>query len=172
MGNIFHCGCVYTPTVQAVLEMREEHMREDQTVRRTWTRTFIADNPDPSSKLGVAFHAQENINHHLCVTGFDVYHGWAKSWTYKHVRNHKTGVTQDDPNWGGARSAAAVLPIGDSLADDGSNQFMSALDWFKGLREDTDIMPNTRERQLGYIEIGELYEEYAQHQKGDGSTDN
>jgi len=26
MGNGCHCGCVYTLTMQAVLEMREEHM--------------------------------------------------------------------------------------------------------------------------------------------------
>ena len=91
-----------------------------------------------------------------------MYHGWAKSWTYKHVRNHRAGVTQDDSNWSGARFAAAVLPIGDSLADDDSNQFMSALGWLKeGLREDTEIIPNTRERQLDYIEIGELYKENA-----------
>jgi hypothetical protein len=171
MGNGCHCGCVYTLTMQSVLEMREQHMREDQAERRNWTRTFIADNPDPSSQLGVAFHTQEDINQRLCVTGFDVYHGWAKSWTYKHVRNHRAGVTQDDPNWGGARSAAAVLPIGDSLADEDSNQFMSALGWLKGLREDTEIMPNTRERQLDYIEIGELYKEYVQDQKDAGSTD-
>ena len=32
-------------------------------------------------------------------------------------------------------------------------------------------MPNTRERQLDYIEIGELYKEYVQDQKDAGSTD-
>ena len=34
MGNGCHCGCVYTLTMQSVLEMREEHMREDQAERR------------------------------------------------------------------------------------------------------------------------------------------
>ena len=32
-------------------------------------------------------------------------------------------------------------------------------------------MPNTRERQLGYIGIGELYKEYVQDDKDAGSTD-
>ena len=48
---------------------------------------------------------------------------------------------------------------------------MSALGWLKGLREDTEIMPNTRERLLYDIEIGELYKEYVQDQKDAGSTD-
>ena len=48
---------------------------------------------------------------------------------------------------------------------------MSALGWLKGLREGTGIMPNTRRRQLDYIEIGELYKEYVQDQKDAGSTD-
>ena len=48
MDNGCHCGCLCTLTMQAVLEMREEHMlREDPAERRTWTRTFIADNPGP-----------------------------------------------------------------------------------------------------------------------------
>ena len=32
-------------------------------------------------------------------------------------------------------------------------------------------MPNTRERQLGYIGIGELYKEYVQDDTDAGSTD-
>ena len=43
-------------------------------------------------------------------------------------------------------------PIGDSLADEDSTQYMSALGWLKGLREDTEIMPNTRGRRQSHSE--------------------
>ena len=98
MGNGCHCGCVYTLNIAAVLEMREEHMRQDQAERRAFMRAYISDNIEPSSNVGVALQTLEDVNHKLCVTGFDVYHGWAKSWTYKYLRDHKARITQDDPN--------------------------------------------------------------------------
>ena len=181
MGNGCHCGCVYTLNIAAVLEMREEHMRQDQAERRAFMRAYISDNIEPSSNVGVALPTLEDVNHKLCVTGFDVYHGWAKSWTYKYLRDHKAGITQDDPNWGGDRSASSALISGVSgvsgvsscsLVDDADSvKYMSAFGWLKGLREDTEIMPNTRERQLDYIEIGELYKEYVQDDKDAGSSD-
>jgi hypothetical protein len=38
-----------------------------------------------------------------------------------------------------------------------SAAFMSAFGWLGDLREETEVMPNTRERQLDWVEHNELY---------------
>jgi len=44
------------------------------------------------------------------------------------------------------------------------------LGWLDDLREETEVIPNTRERQLGWIEDGELFKEYQEDQEEAGST--
>ena len=50
LGNGCHCGCVYTLNIAAVLEMREEHMRQDQAERRAFNQTK-PNQTKPTSKL-------------------------------------------------------------------------------------------------------------------------
>ena len=54
--------------------------------------------------------------------------------------------------------------------DDDTPQFMSAFGWLGDLREETEVMPNTRERQLDWIEAGELLKKYQEDQEEAGST--
>ena len=58
----------------------------------------------------------------------------------------------------------------DALDDDDTPQFMSAFGWLGDLREETEVMPNTRERQLDWIEAGELFKEYQEDQEEASST--
>lgn len=90
-----------------------------------------------------------------------VLHGFNKGWVHRYMRLRKDGIGGDDKRGGnqkGKGKGAAAAVAADAAED--MPQFMSAYGWLKDLRQDTECMPNTRERQLDFIEIGELYNEY------------
>ena len=126
---------------------------------------FLLKNAKPSSKFGFFLHAN-NVERPLCVAGFDVFNGYTAGYTYRRAREVRAGISQDDVQ-GGSRYKGTKVS---DLADDDSAAFMSAFGWLGDLREETEVMPNTRERQLDWVEHNELYREYVTDSEEAGST--
>ena len=141
---------------------------------REWLRTYLIDNKQESSAFGHDLHLEDKDDK-VCVAGFEVYYGFAPQYLYKFRDQLKKGIAQDDPNLGGRRhtkvSGSCAADAGESsLCDDDSIKYMSAHGWWKELREDIEHQPNTRERQIDFIQIDELYGEYVQDQRDAGAT--
>ena len=106
----------------------------------------------------------------LSCEPLQVLHGFAKGWVHRFVRQAKLGIGGDDV-LGGNRKGKGKGKAAEAVADaaEDSVEFMSAYGWLKDLREDTECMPNTRERQMDFMEVSELYNEYVQDQLDTGS---
>ena len=160
-----NCGCVWSLTIAEVIAQRTINKGLLQSEQRDDCRKFLIKNPLPSSKFGFRLHAN-NAERTLCVVGFDEFNGYTAGYTYRRAREVRAGIGQDDVQGGGRMKGQKV----NALDDDDTPQFMSAFGWFGDLREETEVMPNTRERQLDWIEAGELFKEYQEDQEEAGST--
>jgi hypothetical protein len=88
------------------------------------------------------------------------------------IRNQlRNNIVADDPNLGGQRHTRACASDAGEGCEDHSPKYMSAHGWWREVREDTEHQPNTRERQLDYIEKGELYREYVEDQLEAGAAE-
>ena len=149
------CGCVRRLSLDEILKQRKARKTENSDGRRAFLRSYFEGNPRPNSKIGFKLHTEDDGDRLLCVTGFIVYHGFTSAYFYHHRERFLNGDRADDAH-GGRRCAGAAS--GDTFEDD-SPEFMAFYAWFKELREDTECMPNTRLRQIDYIEHKELFSE-------------
>ena len=152
-------------TIAEVIAQRTINKGLLQSEQRDDCRKFLIKNILPSSKFGFRLHAN-NAERTLCVVGFGVFNGYTLGYTYRRAREVRAGIGQDDVQGGGRMKGQKV----NALDDDDTPQFMSAFGWLGDLREETEVMPNTRERQLDWIEAGELFKEYQEDQEEAGST--
>ena len=159
------CGCVWKLNIAEVMEQRQINAGLLMSEQRDDCRNFLLKNAKPSSKFGFFLHAN-NVERPLCVAGFDVFNGYTAGYTYRRAREVRAGISQDDVQ-GGSRYKGTKVS---DLADDDSAAFMSAFGWLGDLREETEVMPNTRERQLDWVEHNELYREYVTDSEEAGST--
>ena len=142
---------------------------------RAWLRDYLEKNKNGSAAFGHNLHLDES-NDEVCVAGFELFYGFAPGFLYKFRNELAAGISQDDPNLGGRRhtdaSGSCAAAAGEStLCDDDSIKYMSAHGWWKELREDIEHQPNTRDRQLDFIEVNELYKEYVEDQRDVGATE-
>ena len=167
------CGCVDHLTFAQVLKQRTARYEETAQGRREYMRQYLEHNPEPSTRLGFRLH--DDNGRQLCVVGFDILNGFSVGFTHRYIRLHKAGVVADDPGLGGDRRglSSSERMAGEAFQDD-SAASMAFRGWWEELRKDTEIMPNlqnSKERQLDYIEIGELFEECKQDLKESGTAE-
>lgn len=137
------CGCLEGIAYDEVLAARTSRRNEGASGNREFIRAYLEFNP-AANKVG--FELKTPQGKKLCVVGFDVFNGFAVGYTYRHIRLFKSGARADD-----------TIGYHDSEDTDESMAFRG---WWTELRRDTEIMPNVanvKERQLDYIEEGELY---------------
>lgn len=155
------CGCVWRLTLDQVMRNRQKRSDEKNAGRRQFIRGYLEGNPDPDSEFGFFLHTEDSTRQTLCATGFAVYHGFTLPFLYHHRKRFLAGDRADDPNLGGNRRAVSGAQAGDAFDED-SVQVMAFKGWFKDLRDDTECMPNSRLRQLDYIQHNELFAECKQ----------
>ena len=66
------CGCTDLLNVGEVLEARAEMERNDSEGKRTFTRTYLDDNPAPATSGGYNFHPVTDSHRVLCYRGWEV----------------------------------------------------------------------------------------------------
>ena len=66
------CGCTDLLNVGEVLEARAEMERNDSEGKRTFTRTYLDDNPAPAKSGGYNFHPVTDSHRVLCYRGWEV----------------------------------------------------------------------------------------------------
>ena len=156
------CGCVARLSLDEIRRNRQQRADERNAGRRQFIRAYLEGNPDPDSEFKFALHTEESSRRTLCAIGFAVYHGFTRGFLYNHRARFLGGDRADDPNLGGNRrgvsAAVSAANAGDAFVDD-TPEFMAFKGWFQDLRDDTESMPNSRLRQLDYIEHNELFAE-------------
>ena len=156
-GCTVACGCVQRLSLAEIQDQRTQRMNERGAGRREFLRTYFEHNRNLECRFGYELHTQDASKRILCTTGFAVYHGFTVSFLYDQRKRFNDGDRADDPNLGGYRRGAGAAS-GDAFADD-SVQFQAMHGWLLNLWDDTEAQPNSRLRQLDYIEKNELYDE-------------
>ena len=150
------CGCVRRLSLEEIQQQRVERSHEKMKGRREFIRQYFEMNAAPNTAFGFSLHTQHDNGRLLCVQGFAVYHGLTPQFLYHHRKRFMGGDRADDPNLGGKRRCGAAA--GEAFSED-SQQFHMFNGWFKDLYDDTECMPNSRQRQIDFIEKQELFAE-------------
>ena len=161
------CGCVRGLSIDDIELQRKKRSDEEDEGRRKYIREYFEHNSAPDAKCGFNLHTVDGRT--LCTRGFCVYHGFEPGFFYSHRKKFIDGDRADDPNYGGNRKGKGAAA--DAFADD-SPEMMAFIGWFKELREDTECMPNSRLRQIDYIQDKELFAECKSDLVDAGTADN
>lgn len=98
------CGCPNQCTDQLTVSMveqeRKEESKKDGKQRRSDLRLFLEGNRSSSKKLGFNLHLPDDASVELCVGAFDIVKGYGYGYTYRFIREIKTGIGQDDQRGG------------------------------------------------------------------------